>query len=50
MRSLQEATQHQNLWPPHSYKKLSPNKESFLKVYLPVAPDGMRTYGENKFA
>jgi len=24
--------------------------EQFLKVYLPVAPDGMLTYGESKFA
>jgi len=30
-RPLQEATQHQNCWPLHSCKKLSPYTNSFLK-------------------
>ena len=49
-RFLQEATQHQNSWPPRSCKKLSPCTKSFSKVYLPVAPDGVLTCGKSKFA
>jgi len=30
-RFLQEATQHQNRWPPRSYKKLSPRTKNLLK-------------------
>jgi len=30
-RSLREATEHQNRWPPRSCKKSSPNTKSFLK-------------------
>jgi len=47
-RFLQEATQHQNRWP--LMQAVITMHEKFLKVYLPVAPDGVLTNGKSKFA